>query len=442
MASAPRPTSCKAAQAPAALRARSAPDPLASRGSAPRWRSCAPPTEARAAAWWWCWRSRREACARALPGSCRGGACSASARSGVSQLTDCSMQHELPMGGRCQAGESPHALTGTSLRCAALCLLQGDKLAMEKLFKQVGLARGSMCGGGRAVCFRVHVRCGRGAHPVLPMVQQITSPANGASKVAVCFRPSQPGKMPCPADCAAPCCAALCRSSPSSFAMARRWAGLEAWHGRGLQAVQRSIELRCPAASCSATPHPAPPRLPSRSLCFARAARWTPRPCAWWRPPAPQLSSCAGMPIGAHCACCTCCTCCACDPCCSCSDYGPAIASSSRRSIPTTRVRCCSDCGLPSRDSDAMVLRAAVLLDEMIQVEHPDGGGPTVAAQVGARLGGRLQWQRWVLAQCGHQHPVSMHAALTCCPLLPACLPSLRACLPARSSRPTALSPC
>jgi hypothetical protein len=42
----------------------------------------------------------------------------------------------------------------------------------------------------------------------------------------------------------------------------------------------------------------------------------------------------------------------------------------------------CSDCSLPSRDSDALVLRAAVLLDEMVEAEQPDGGGPTMAAQL------------------------------------------------------------
>ena len=53
-------------------------------------------------------------------------------------------------------------------------------------------------------------------------------------------------------------------------------------------------------------------------------------------------------------------------------------------SLPVRPFTSRSDCSLPSRDSDALVLRAAVLLDEMVEDERPDGGGPTVAAQVRA----------------------------------------------------------
>lgn len=56
---------------------------------------------------------------------------------------------------------------------------------------------------------------------------------------------------------------------------------------------------------------------------------------------------------------------------------------------PSLSIGVRSDCSLPSRDSDALVLRAAVLLDEMVEAERPDGGGPTVAAQVG-----------WVVVAC------------------------------------------
>lgn len=62
----------------------------------------------------------------------------------------------------------------------------------------------------------------------------------------------------------------------------------------------------------------------------------------------------------------------------------PAVlsqASPFTRFLPLLLTKC-SDCSLPSRESDALVLRAAVLLDEMVEAERPDGGGPNVAAQV------------------------------------------------------------
>lgn len=66
-----------------------------------------------------------------------------------------------------------------------------------------------------------------------------------------------------------------------------------------------------------------------------------------------------------------------------------AFASLQAFALRHPSLAACSDCSLLSRDSDALVLRAAVLLDEMVEAERPDGGGPTVAAQV-RRTGARV----------------------------------------------------